>query len=92
MSTFSPDVSTAPPSPEAAPPRAKSRPVTDVTPVDQTVMEPPLPFARASARSTLAWTEVVAALTSGPRPRGLPPTAIVPPPVAPEASTLLPVS
>ena len=78
-----------PPSPPSAPPRAVSAPETVVTPSDQTAMEPPFPRVSASAVIVLAVMVVLKAWVSVPRPRAPPPTAMLPPPVAPDASILV---
>ena len=82
-----PDVSTKPPSPPFAPPRAAMLPWKVVLPSDQTTTWPPLPLSVALAlMRALAPTTVWLAVGTSPAPCSAPPTSTVPPPAAPNAS------
>ena len=82
------EVSTKPPLPPPAPPRAEAEPakVLDFSP--HSVTSPPSPFFSASALIVVAASTatVFAVVTPALAPRSPPPMAIVPPPVAPLAS------
>ena len=82
-----PEVSTKPPSPPPAPPRASILPLKDVVPSAHTTTLPPLPESSALALM-LAFvpTTVAFAVGTPPWPCRSPPTSTVPPPAAPEAS------
>ncbi len=88
-----PDTSMLPPLPPSLPPRAPMVPASLVLPRLSTVMRPPLPLAVALAArrapgAMITWLAVSPAGVPGP-PRArarVVPTAMVPPPAAPEAS------
>lgn len=82
-----PEVSTRPPLPPWAPPRARIRPSMRVLPSDQTTARPPLPLPVAET-SMLAPLASVAffARGSSPRPWKSPPMRTLPPCAAPRAS------
>jgi hypothetical protein len=89
----SPETSASPPLPDSAPPRAEILPAKVVRSSDQTTTSPPLPLCPASALIVVAVSIVVdSARCSSPLPCRPPPIWIVPPPVAPEASTVAPFS
>ncbi len=89
---FSPEVSTNPPSPPAAPPLAVIVPKNPVIPSAQTITFPPSPAAVASALIVVSASTTVrrAFCTSGFAPWKSPPTRTSPPPSAPEASMSAP--
>ena len=82
------DVSTKPPAPPRAPPRAEIAPADCVRLSDQTVIVPPVPWSSASARKRLPGSSIVVEALAMvlSRPRRPPPIAMAPPPVLPEAS------
>ena len=98
MFSVCPEVSILPPSPDSLPPLARISPLTRVTlPLlvtsDHNTAVPPLPlwvaetsiFAPRSIVTVVAWCRA-------PLPCQPPPTSTVPPPVAPEASSVLPLA
>ena len=84
---FLPEVSTNPPSPPAAPPRACIEPLNEVAPSAHTITVPPLPVSMALAVTrAFGPTTVWLAVATPPPPCSAPPTSTVPPPAAPDAS------
>ena len=93
MWTCSPEVSMLPPLPPRAPPRALKPPAMLLAWLLHTAMEPPSPDCVASACNDAPASTVVLAACGRPSPpRAPPPTRMLPPPCAPEASTLPPTS
>ena len=81
-----PEVSTKPPWPDVAPPRASIAPLKSVLPSAQTLTVPPSPaFVALALMRTSAPTCVRCAVATPPWPCTAPPTCTVPPPAAPEA-------
>ena len=76
-----------PPLPETDPPLAVNVPSTLAVSSAQTIILPPSPLRFASALiAAFGPKSTMAALRSGPRPRKLPPSSTVPPPVSPDTS------
>ena len=84
---FLPEVSTCPPSPPFAPPRAVMEPLNEVWLSAHTATSPPLPLSVALALMLACGpTTVRLAFCTSPTPCMPPPMCTVPPPAVPEAS------